>query len=131
MRQTSEMSTKTSGPNGREARQSYKDLLVWQRGMDLVTQVYLLTARFPKEENFGLKSQVQRAAISIPSNIAEGQARGGSSAEFGRFIRIALGSLAELDTQFELALGLGTPLTMKLAMCSHQRLNCEKCYSDC
>lgn len=90
-----------------EYKQSYKDLLVWQKGMDLVVQVYLLTDKFPKTETYGLKAQIQRAVVSVPSNIAEGQARGSSDTEFSRFIRIALGSLAELDTQLELSIRLG------------------------
>ncbi|MCL5429520.1 MAG: four helix bundle protein [Chloroflexi bacterium] len=93
--------------NGRDGKQHYKDLLVWQKGMDLAFQVYLLTAKFPNIETYGLKSQLQRAAVSIPSNIAEGQARGGTNTEFDRFIRIAIGSLAELDTQLELSIRLG------------------------
>jgi four helix bundle protein len=90
-----------------DSKQSYKDLLVWQKGLDLVVQVYLLSGKFPAAEAYGLKSQLQRAAVSVPSNIAEGQARGTTNLEFGRFIRIALGSLAELDTQLELAIRLG------------------------
>ena len=84
---------------------SYRDLLVWQRGISLVKQVYILTSHFPKEEVYGLSSQVRRAAVSIPSNIAEGQARK-NTAEFRQFLHIALGSLAEVDTQLELAIQL-------------------------
>lgn len=96
------------GPTaGQERKQSYKDLLVWQKALDLVVQVYVLSGKFPATETYGLKAQLQRAAVSVPSNIAEGQARGTSNAEFGRFIRIALGSLAEVDTQLEVAIRLG------------------------
>ena len=81
---------------------SYRDLKVWQAGLSLTKQVYLLTQKFPKHEIYGLSSQMQRAAVSIPSNIAEGCARD-STQEFLRFIAIALGSLAELETQLILA----------------------------
>ncbi len=92
---------------GQEYKQNYKDLLIWQKGLDLVVQVYLLADKFPNAETYGLKGQMQRAAVSVPSNIAEGQARGSTNAEFSRFIRIALGSLAEVDTQLELSIRLG------------------------
>ena len=82
--------------------QSYKDLIVWQKAMDLVEQVYLATRAFPKEELYGLTSQIRRAAVSVPSNIAEGQARQGT-AEFRNFLSIARGSLAEVETQLLLA----------------------------
>ena len=77
---------------------SFKDLIVWQRAMDLSKAIYKLTASFPKDELYGLSSQMRRASVSIPSNIAEGQARG-HRAEYRRFLYIALGSLAELETQ--------------------------------
>lgn len=78
--------------------QSYRDLIVWQKGIDLVKKIYLITQKFPEEEKYGLVSQMRRAAISIPSNIAEGQARR-TTGEFIQFISIAEGSTAELDTQ--------------------------------
>jgi four helix bundle protein len=81
---------------------SYRDLTVWQAGVALVEAVYSLTQEFPKSEVFGLSSQMQRAAISIPSNIAEGHARV-SRKEFLHFLSISLGSLAELETQLFLA----------------------------
>ncbi len=84
----------------------YRDLEVWRLGLDLVETVYRCTADFPKSEIFGLRPQMRSAAVSIPSNIAEGQARS-SSKEFQRFLSIALGSLAELATQLELANRLG------------------------
>lgn len=85
---------------------SYKDLIVWQKAMDLVELVYQVTSSFPKEERYGLTNQLRRAAVSIPSNIAEGHARS-STAEFQRFLSIARGSLAEVETQLLIARRLG------------------------
>src|SRR5258708_36765883 len=85
--------------------QSYKDLNVWQKGIELAKLIYTLTGRFPAEEKFGLVSQMRRAAVSIPSNIAEGQARH-TTGEFIQFISHAEGSLAEVDTQLFLAVEL-------------------------
>ena len=76
---------------------SFRDLLVWQRGIDLVEAVYTTCATFPKHELYGLTNQMQRAAVSIPANIAEGSHRD-STKEFLHFLSIALGSLAELET---------------------------------
>jgi len=91
----------------REGRiNSYRDLLVWQKGMALAKEVYSMTRRFPDDERFGLIAQMRRAAVSIPSNIAEGQARQGRK-EFVQFLSHAAGSLAELDAQVTLAVGLG------------------------
>ena len=84
----------------------FRDLRVWQSGMDLVENVYGLTNRFPNEERFGLVSQMQRAAVSVPSNIAEGHAKTYIK-EYLRHLSSALGSLAELQTQAEIALRLG------------------------
>jgi four helix bundle protein len=84
----------------------YKDLKIWQKGMSLAKAVYVLTAKFPAEEMYGLKSQMRRAAVSIPSNIAEGQARHGTR-EFLQFLSHADGSLAELETQLLLSVDLG------------------------
>lgn len=81
---------------------SYKDLIVWQKSMDLVVEVYKLTENFPREELFGLTSQMRRCVISIPSNIAEGRGRG-TRKDFAQFLRIALGSANELQTQIEIA----------------------------
>lgn len=86
--------------------QSYRDLIVWQKSMDLVERVYRMTGVFPKEEMYGLSSQVRRAAVSIPSNIAEGQARK-STAEFLHFLSIAQASRAEVETQTLIAQRLG------------------------
>ena len=82
--------------------QSFRDLKVWQRGMSLVTAVYKQTNEFPKEEQFGLTSQMRRAAVSVPSNVAEGSSKR-STKEFIRFLNLAYGSLAELGTQWEIA----------------------------
>lgn len=80
----------------------YKKLLVWNKAMDLVTEVYEVTKKFPNDEKFGLTSQIRRAVVSIPSNIAEGKMRGGDI-EFKRFLFIAFASGAELETQIEIA----------------------------
>jgi four helix bundle protein len=85
---------------------SYKDLVVWQKGIGLAKIIYKLTQRFPREEKFGLVAQMRRAAVSIPSNIAEGQARH-TTGEFIQFISHAEGSVAELDTQLILGVELG------------------------
>lgn len=84
---------------------SYKDLVVWQKGIALAKLVYQLTKNFPSEEKFGLLAQMRRAAVSIPSNIAEGQARH-TTGEFIQFISHAEGSVAELDTQLILSIEL-------------------------
>jgi len=86
--------------------QSYKDLIVWQKGIALVKEVYTMTRTFPSEEKFGLVSQMRRAAVSIPSNIAEGQARH-TTKEFVQFLSHAEGSVAELETQLILGVELG------------------------
>jgi len=77
---------------------SFKDLDVWNKGIDFVAEIYKLTSRFPKDELYGLVSQMRRAAVSIPSNIAEGQGRKNAK-EFIQFLYIAKGSLAEIETQ--------------------------------
>ena len=81
---------------------NFKKLNIWVNAMSLVKDVYLLTSNFPKEEKFGLISQINRCSISIPSNIAEGSSRS-SNKEFSHFIKIALGSLFELETQIILS----------------------------
>lgn len=90
---------------------SYKELIVWKKSMDLVELIYKLTDEFPKNEVFGLSSQLKRAAVSIPSNIAEGRRRG-SRKEYCHFLFISYGSGAEVETQIEIAkrLGYGTPI---------------------
>jgi four helix bundle protein len=85
---------------------SYRDLVVWKKAMALVLQVYRSTQAFPKIETYGLVSQLRRAAVSVPSNIAEGQARI-STGEFRQFLGNARGSLTEVETQILIAQGLG------------------------
>jgi four helix bundle protein len=92
---------------------SYKDLLVWQQAMDLVVEIYRLTDAYPKREEFGLKIQMRRAAVSVPSNIAEGQGRHQRKV-FRQFLNIAMGSLSELETQLDVSVRL-------------QMLTAEKC----
>jgi four helix bundle protein len=84
----------------------YKNLIVWQKAIALVAEIYRATQLFPREEQYGLTSQIRRSAVSIPSNVAEGQARL-SPNEFRRFLGIARGSLAELETQLIIAENLG------------------------
>ena len=84
----------------------FKDLVVWQRAMELVKQVYFLTKTFPADERYALTDQVRRAVVSIPSNIAEGSGRS-SNADYGHFLAIARGSLYETMTQLQVAVDLG------------------------
>ena len=85
--------------------QSYRDLVAWNKAMELVTEIYRATNNFPKEELFGLMSQLRRAVVSIPSNIAEGKGRL-SKGEFRQFLGNARGSLAEVETQILIAQNL-------------------------
>ncbi|MDI9869963.1 four helix bundle protein [Flectobacillus roseus] len=84
---------------------SFRDLLIWQKSMNLVTDIYQVTRNFPQAEIFGLTSQLRRASISIPSNIAEGYGRN-TSKDYLRYLQIALGSLYEIQTQLEIASNL-------------------------
>ena len=81
---------------------SYRDLIVWQRGMDLVVACYGATTEFPKAEQFGLTSQLRRAAVSVPANIAEGHGRA-TTGDYLRHLSIAHGSLMELETHVQIA----------------------------
>ena len=81
---------------------SFRDLRVWRQGIEIIKETYEYSRKFPKSEIYGLAGQMQRAAVSIPSNITEGHIRG-SDREFNRFLQIALGSCAELETQFIIA----------------------------
>ena len=86
--------------------QGHRDLIVWQKAMALVTDIYRACRDFPKDELYGLTSQLRRAAVSVPSNLAEGHGRN-SRKEFRQFIGQARGSLTELETQIEIARNLG------------------------
>jgi four helix bundle protein len=92
---------------------SFRDLNVWQKAMDLSVEIYQLTRGFPREEIFGQSNQLRRSAVSIPSNIAEGQGRSGTR-EFQQFLSVAPGSLCELRTQLEIArrTGRGNPISV-------------------
>ncbi len=90
---------------------SYKNLVVWQKAVQLSVEIYTLTKKFPRDEQFALTSQMRRAGVSIPSNIAEGYGRNGRK-EFGSFLRISHGSLTELETQLIIA--------NKLSYCSEK-----------
>jgi four helix bundle protein len=91
----------------------YRDLDVWQKAMTLVERSYRLTEGFPRSEEFGLRAQIRRAAVSIPSNIAEGQGRS-STAEYVHHLAIAHGSLMELETQVQIAGRLGFVLNKEV-----------------
>lgn len=86
--------------------QSHRDLVVWQKAMDLAVEVYRLTEGFPRSEIYGLTSQVRRAAASVPANIAEGHARG-TTRDYAHFLSVARGSLMETETFLTLSLRLG------------------------
>jgi four helix bundle protein len=103
-------------PKTRTAKQSFRDLQVWQRSMELTVAIYRLTQAFPREEAFGLISQLRRSAISIPSNIAEGHERM-NPREFKHFLLIARGSNCELQTQLEVSaiLRFGDPQSLNNA----------------
>lgn len=88
------------------AVKSYQELIVWQKAMDLTAMIYALAKKLPKEELYALSDQMRRAAVSIPSNIAEGQARN-STKEFLQFLAVAKGSKAELETQLLLCIRVG------------------------
>ena len=96
--------------------QSYKELEVWQLGMELVKKVYILTKKLPKDELYGMTNQIRRAAVSIPSNIAEGQARN-STKEFIQFLSVARGSSCELETQLLLCVEIEYFAESEIADC--------------
>jgi four helix bundle protein len=91
---------------GNQKISSYQDLIVWQKGIALVEQVYATSQKFPEEEKFGLTSQMRRCAVSVPSNIAEGWGRA-TKAQYRNFLNIARGSLLELETQTIISERLG------------------------
>jgi four helix bundle protein len=96
------------------AGKNYRNLIVWQKAIDFVVEIYAITKIFPKEELYGLTSQMKRAAISIPSNIAEGQGRR-TKKEFAHFLSMAYGSLREIETQLTIAQRLGFADTNRLS----------------
>jgi four helix bundle protein len=104
---------------------SYRELLVWQKSMDLVSNVYESSASFPPSETYGLTTQIRRSVISIPSNIAEGFGRNHSK-EYVRFLEISRGSLYELQTQIEIAINLEFLHQDKFACISQKCLEVEK-----
>ena len=81
---------------------NYRELKIWQRSMDFVVKIYEISANFPKEERYGLMSQLRRCAVSVPSNISEGAGRG-TNKQFRRFLEFSMGSINEAQTQIELA----------------------------
>ena len=93
---------------------TYRDLVVWQKGMDIVTKIYDLTRDFPASEIYGLTSQIRRCAVSVPSNMAEGYGRR-STQEYIRFLQIASGSLFELQTQLQISINLNYISNQKFA----------------
>lgn len=92
--------------NNKVSARNYRELIAWQEGIKLAKSIYKLTEKFPRQETYALADQIRRAAVSVPSNIAEGQARK-APADFRRYLHIALGSLAEVDTQAVLAQEFG------------------------
>jgi four helix bundle protein len=105
----------------------FKELLVWQKGMELAKAVYRLTATFPAEEKYGLATQMRRAAVAIPSNIAEGQARY-RTREFIQFLSHASGSLAELEKQALLSADLGFCKTSDIQQITGEIGELQKCW---
>jgi four helix bundle protein len=101
----------------------HKGLLAWQKSMRLVVDIYELTRSFPREEIYGLTSQIRRAAVSVPSNISEGAA-GRSVSQFRNFLSVALGSLNEISTQLEIAYRVGYLDKHKLGMTERQVDEC-------
>jgi four helix bundle protein len=100
---------------------SFRELIVWQKGIQMVMRIYERTNQFPKEEIFGLKLQIRRCAVSIPSNIAEGYGRQ-HTLEYVRFLQIARGSLNESVTQLEIAESLGYLSDINIELCECNEL---------
>ena len=109
-----------------EKLQNYTDLLVWKKGMELVKAIYVLTRTFPADEKFGIVSQMRRAAVSIPSNIAEGQARR-TTGEFIQALSHAEGSVAELRTQLLISIDLSFCTKKEALPLFRNSLSREKC----
>jgi four helix bundle protein len=93
-------------PEAQKSIQSHRDLIVWQKAMDLAVAAYRLTSEFPSDERYGLTSQIRRAAASVPANIAEGYGRESAGA-YGQQLRVSQGSLKEFETHVELAHRVG------------------------
>lgn len=108
---------------------TFRDLLIWQKSMGLVTNTYTLSSKFPIEEQFGLISQIRRCSISIPSNIAEGFGRE-SSKDFYRFLKISIGSLFEFQTQIEIAYNLNYISENEFIMIYEDSRECERMMSS-
>lgn len=104
---------------------SYRDLIVWQKSMELAQEIYRVTEKFPQSEVYGLVSQMRRSAVSIPSNIAEGSRRS-SSKDFKHFVSIAYGSGAELETQIEIVKNLPFGAGIEFAKCDKLLLEVMK-----
>lgn len=110
--------------------ESYRSLLAWQKSVDFAVLVYRLTSEFPRHEVYGLAGQMQRAAVSIPSNIAEGKERQ-SDCDFARFVAIALGSLAEVETRPLIATRLNYLSESNWTAATEQADEIGKCYAVC
>lgn len=110
---------------------SYRDLIAWQKSIDFVTEIYRCTRTFPKEETYGLMSQLRRAAVSVPSNIAEGHARL-TTGEFRQFLGQSLGSLTEIESQIQIAIAWAMSVEKTRTGCSSTPLKLEKlCAAYC
>ena len=114
-----DIGTKAEGKKRERKIISYRDLIVWQKSMVLVTQVYLISKTLPKEELYGLVSQIRKSAVSVPSNIAEGYGRN-STKDYLRFLQIASGSLYEMQTQLEICQNLEY-----ISMQEYNRINAQ------
>lgn len=110
--------------------QSFRDLIVWQKSVALAVSIYRMTALFPKEEMYGLSSQLRRAAVSVASNISEGQGRS-TTGEFRQFLGMARGSNCEVQTQLVIAGELGYANRTELDRCEGYRWRLGKCLTDC
>ena len=104
---------------------NFRELKVWQKAMNLVTNIYTSTSNFPQNEQFGITSQIRRSSVSIPSNIAEGFGRNTKN-EFVRFLRISIGSLFELQTQLEISKNLKFITTEKFDNMLSESIEIEK-----
>ncbi|MCB1188127.1 four helix bundle protein [bacterium] len=96
---------------------TYRDLNVWQKSMDLIEEIYRITASFPRDEQFGITSQIRRSAVSVTANVAEGFGRG-SRRDYARFVSIALGSARELEALLLVCVRIGTVTSQELSKCN-------------